>query len=52
MESLGSNIGENIINIELKLPYLTDSFEWDINNPDNQPEEFSALLVSDLGLKP
>ena len=25
---------------------------WDITNPDNQPEDFAATMVSDLGLIP
>ncbi len=29
---------------------LTDQFEWDINNPDNKPEEFASILCADLGL--
>lgn len=27
---------------------LVDSFDWDISNPDNIPEEFAAFLVADL----
>ena len=27
---------------------LVDSFQWDICNPDNIPEEFAALLVADM----
>lgn len=27
---------------------LVDSFEWDVANPDNIPEEFAACLVADL----
>lgn len=38
--------------IDLKFPEFVDSFEWDINNPDNDPMEFAALMASDLGLKP
>jgi hypothetical protein len=26
---------------------LVDSFEWDISNPDNVPEEFASQLVAD-----
>ena len=26
---------------------LVDSFEWDISNPDNVPEEFASALVAD-----
>jgi hypothetical protein len=29
---------------------LTDQFEWDINNPENSPEEFADVYCRDLGL--
>ncbi|KAG8735839.1 SWI/SNF chromatin-remodeling complex subunit [Ceratobasidium sp. 414] len=29
---------------------LTDQFEWDINNPDNSPEELAKVSCCDLGL--
>ncbi|KAF8607278.1 SNF5-domain-containing protein [Ceratobasidium sp. AG-I] len=29
---------------------LTDQFEWDINNPDNSPEDFAEVYCRDLGL--
>lgn len=29
---------------------LTDQFEWDINNPDNNPDAFALSLCGDLGL--
>ena len=29
---------------------VTDQFEWDINNPENKPEEFAINLCADLGL--
>lgn len=29
---------------------LRDQFEWDINNPNNSPEDFAESLCSDLGL--
>jgi SWI/SNF-related matrix-associated actin-dependent regulator of chromatin subfamily B protein 1 len=29
---------------------LSDQFDWDINNPDNNPERFAAQLCSDLSL--
>jgi SWI/SNF-related matrix-associated actin-dependent regulator of chromatin subfamily B protein 1 len=51
----GSNLtnnGEHLVNIQLKFKDFSDQFEWDINNPDNQPEEFAAMMVSDLGLEP
>jgi SWI/SNF-related matrix-associated actin-dependent regulator of chromatin subfamily B protein 1 len=29
---------------------LVDQFEWEINNPDNDPEEFARQLTRDVGL--
>ena len=29
---------------------VQDKFEWDINNPDNSPEEFAECICADLGL--
>ena len=26
---------------------IIDSFDWDLSNPDNSPEEFAADLVAD-----
>jgi SWI/SNF-related matrix-associated actin-dependent regulator of chromatin subfamily B protein 1 len=34
-----------IDNIQIK-----DQFEWDMNEPQNSPEEFADTLVTDLGL--
>jgi SWI/SNF-related matrix-associated actin-dependent regulator of chromatin subfamily B member 1 len=31
---------------------LSDQFDWDINNPDNNPERFAQQLCSDLALSP
>jgi SWI/SNF-related matrix-associated actin-dependent regulator of chromatin subfamily B protein 1 len=46
--------GEIIKTIKLDLRIgdlvLTDQFEWDINNPDNFPEDFAQSLCTDLGL--
>ena len=28
--------------------HLRESFDWDLTNPDNSPEEFAASLVSDF----
>lgn len=46
-------IAEHIIRIELDMRlspqlYLRDSFDWDLSNPDNSPEEFAASIVSDF----
>ena len=27
-----------------------DKFEWDINNPDNSPEDFAECVCADTGL--
>lgn len=29
---------------------ISDQFEWDINNPNNNPEDFAKSLCADLGL--
>jgi SWI/SNF-related matrix-associated actin-dependent regulator of chromatin subfamily B member 1 len=29
---------------------VRDQFEWDINNPDNSPEDFADCMCADLGL--
>lgn len=29
---------------------VTDQFEWDVNNPDNNSDEFAKCLCGDLGL--
>lgn len=39
--SLNCRIGNVIIN---------DQFEWDVNNPENSPEDFAQVIVADLGL--
>ena len=43
---------EHVQNISLDIKvgelHLKDSFQWDLSNPDNSPEEFAACLVSDL----
>ena len=46
-------IAEHLLPIELDVKlseqiHLKDSFEWDLTNPDNSPEEFAAHLVSDF----
>ena len=35
------------INISIHGLKIDDSFEWDISNPDNSPEEFAVDLVAD-----
>ena len=41
-----------VLPIVLDLPigaylHLQDTFEWDLTDPDNSPEEFAASLVAD-----
>ena len=44
---------EHILQIDLDLDlggdalHLKDSFEWDLTNPDNSPDEFATVLVAD-----
>mmetsp|Transcript_14044 Transcript_14044/g.23856 ORF Transcript_14044/g.23856 Transcript_14044/m.23856 type:complete len:132 (+) Transcript_14044:606-1001(+) len=46
--------GELLRVIQLKIRIgnivLRDKFEWDINNPQNSPEDFAESLCTDLGL--
>ena len=28
--------------------HIKDSFQWDLSNPDNSPEDFATVLVNDL----
>jgi len=44
--------GEHLVTIVLNYKGFTDVIEWDICNPDNQPEDFAARLVGDLQLEP
>ena len=48
----GLGHGEHLITIQLSFREFQDEFEWDLCNPDNQPEDFAASLVADLGLNP
>ena len=45
-------ISEHLLKISLNINIfgfkIDESFEWDISNPDNSPEEFAADLVADL----
>lgn len=38
------------LNIHVGNISLVDQFEWDISEPQNQPEQFALALCSDLGL--
>lgn len=44
--------GEQLVQIHLNFPLYTDTFTWDISNPDNQAETFACELVRDLALEP
>ena len=48
-------ISEHLLKISLNINIfgfkIDESFEWDISNPDNSPEEFAADLVADLLLE-
>jgi SWI/SNF-related matrix-associated actin-dependent regulator of chromatin subfamily B protein 1 len=41
-----------VIKLDIRIDdiVLNDQFEWDINNPDNSPDEFAIALCADLGL--
>ena len=45
-------IGENLVTIVLDYKGYRDTFEWDISNPDNEPDLFACSLVEDLQLEP
>lgn len=38
------------IDVRIEDKLITDQFEWDINNPNNKPEEFAKMYCQDLGL--
>lgn len=44
-------ISEHLLRISINISVyglkIDDSFEWDISNPDNSPEEFAVDLVAD-----
>lgn len=46
--------GEHLRKIKLNLRIgniiITDQFDWDINNPDNSPEDFAEVICVDMGL--
>lgn len=49
-------IAEHVITVDLDVRVtaqlrLRDSFQWDLTNPDNSPEEFAAALVADFLLQ-
>ena len=39
------------INVRVGRVVLKDRVEWDINNPNNSPEDFAECLCADLGLE-
>jgi len=38
------------VNVRIGRVLFKDKFEWDINNPDNSPEDFSECVCADSGL--
>ena len=38
------------VNVRIGRVVYKDKFEWDINNPDNSPEDFAECVCADLGL--
>uniref|UniRef100_H3HC27 Uncharacterized protein n=1 Tax=Phytophthora ramorum TaxID=164328 RepID=H3HC27_PHYRM len=38
------------INLRLNDTIYIDRFEWDLNNPNNSPEQFAQVVCEDLGL--
>lgn len=40
------------LNVRIGSVVLRDKFEWDINNPNNSPEDFAESLCADMGLSP
>jgi SWI/SNF-related matrix-associated actin-dependent regulator of chromatin subfamily B protein 1 len=38
------------LNVTIGAHTLVDQFEWDINNPENDPEEFAKNLAKDMAL--
>ena len=52
MEILPGYCADMVLPIVIDLPigaylHLKDTFEWDLSDPDNSPEEFAASLVAD-----
>ena len=53
LRAVPSAVAEHVIQIQLDVPiapqlHLRDTFEWDLTNPDNSPEEFAVILVNDF----
>ena len=53
LKELPGCVAEHLLRIDLDLRlssslHLRDSFDWDLTNPDNSPEEFAASLISDF----
>ena len=38
------------LNFRIGNKIITDQFMWDVNNPDNSPEDFAEVICTDLGL--
>lgn len=48
----GIDYGEHLMQIHLRIGDYSEAIQWDICNPDNQPEDFATSLVNDLQLQP
>ena len=40
------------LNVRVGRVIFRDQFEWDINNPENSPEQFAECICADMGLGP
>jgi len=38
------------LNLRLGNVIINDQFDWDINNPDNSPEDFAETICADMGI--
>ena len=47
MASCVEHVQRISIDVQLAGVRIADSFEWDLSNPDNSPEEFASMLVAD-----
>ena len=50
--ALPGSCAEHLLSIEMDVKvgthlHFKEKFDWDLTNPDNSPEEFAAILVSD-----
>jgi len=56
LQSASARNREHLVNIVLHVQVndmcLSDQFQWELTNPDNDPEEFAWSLCAELGLGP